>query len=209
MLKCTEHKIHHFDHFEVHSSVELNHLRCHATVATVHLQDASSSQAETVSPRNNRPDVPHPGSWPHHRPSGLHDEPAPRGRKRSPAGLCRRPLGGCPPPAVTADPRHSFRAELPKATSADLRAEGGLASQTACSQAAPVTLTPLSRWWSGPRVAVRACVRDLLRRGRPRESSAPRRCCSRGSRRGPAPQFPVWSRKATAGIPPPRWRRGY
>lgn len=59
MLKYTEYNIQHFNHFEVYSSVELNHLRC-AAVTTVYLSAALSSQAETVSPRNDRPDVPHP-----------------------------------------------------------------------------------------------------------------------------------------------------
>lgn len=39
--------------------MELNHLRC-AAVTTVYLSAALSSQAETVSPRNDRPNVPHP-----------------------------------------------------------------------------------------------------------------------------------------------------
>lgn len=77
-------------------------------------------------------------------------------------GFAAVPLGGCPLLPVTADLRHSFRAELPKVTSADLRADGGLTSQTACSKDSSCDAHAThSRRWSGPRVAARACVRNL------------------------------------------------
>lgn len=194
MLKYTEYNIQHFNHFEVYSSVELNHLRC-AAVTTVYLSAALSSQAETVSPRNDRPDVPHPA----------------RGHTTVPPVSRTSPLrlaGGGAWRDFAAVPLGRVRCRLSRsAAQLSGRAAQGHFCRPSCRwrpdfanrmfRRLPVTFMPLKPLEAWP---VRACVQNPLGRAPPPRRPGGVFCTSLvlqwgggGRRHGPVPQFPVWS----------------
>lgn len=206
MLKYTEYNIQHFNHFEVYSSVELNHLRC-AAVTTIYLSAALSSQAETVSPRNDRPDVPHPARG--------HTTVPPVSR----TSLLRLAGGGAWRDFV-AVPLGRIRCRLSR-SSAQLsgRAAQGHFCRPSCRwrpdfanrmfRRLPVTFMPLKPLEAWP---VRACVQNPLGRAPPLrgESSAPRWCFSGGGGTGEVVTWPraSVSRVVVGGFPLPQWRGG-
>lgn len=186
--------------------MELNHLRC-AAVTTVYLSAALSSQAETVSPRNDRPDVPHPA----------------RGHTTVPLVSRTSPLclaGGGAWRDFVAVPLGRIRCRLSRsAAQLSGRAAQGHFCRPSCRwrpdfanrmfRRLPVTFMPLKPLEAWP---VRACVQNPLGRAPPLrgESSAPRWCFNGGGGTGEVVTWPraSVSRVVVGGFPLPQWRGG-
>lgn len=190
--------------------MELNHLRC-AAVTTVYLSAALSSQAETVSPRNDHPDVPHPARGhttvpPVSMASLLHL--AGGGAWRDFAAV---PLGGVRCRLSRSAAQLSGRAAQGHFCRPSCRWRPDFANRM--FRRLPVTFTPLKPLGAWP---VQACVQNPLGRSHP--PHPPRRpggvfCTSLVLQRGEEGGAATWprasvSRVVVGGFPLPQWRGG-